>query len=73
VLLLDYLFDGQPHGGQLIRALKARPATAQLPILVCTGVQAELPYFHTAGIGLLAPRAVGVRWRVRLPVSCSCR
>ncbi len=57
VLLLDYLFGGQPHGGQLIRALKARPTTHDLPILVCTGamrtVQAELPYFHMAGIGLL--------------------
>ena len=57
VLLLDYLFGGQPHGGQLIRALKARPATHHLPILVCTGalrtVQAELAYFHSEGIGLV--------------------
>ena len=57
LLVLDYLFGGQPHGGQLIRALKARPTTHDLPILVCTGalrtVQAELPYFHMAGIGLL--------------------
>ncbi len=57
LLVLDYLFAGQPHGGQLIRALKARPATATLPILVCTGalrtVQAELAYFHSEGIGLV--------------------
>ena len=57
VLVLDYLFAGQPHGGQLIRTLQARPATATLPILVCTGalrtVQAELAHFHHMGIGLL--------------------
>ncbi len=57
VILLDYLVDGQPQGGQLIRALKQRSATQHVPILVCTGasrtVQAELPYFHRERIGVL--------------------
>jgi CheY-like chemotaxis protein len=39
VIVLDDLFHEQPHGGQLIQALKQRPTTRQLPILVWSGAR----------------------------------
>jgi CheY-like chemotaxis protein len=57
VIVVEYLFDGQPVGWSLVQALKQRPATQHLPILVCTAaartVQEHLPYVHVQQIGLL--------------------
>ena len=57
VIVLDYLFDGEPLGGPLVHALKQRPATQHIPLLLCTvaarTVQADVPYFHAQQVGLL--------------------
>jgi two-component system phosphate regulon response regulator PhoB len=57
VIVVDYLFDGQPVGWHLVHALKQRPTTQHLPILLCTAaartVQEHLPYLHAQQIGLL--------------------
>ncbi len=57
VIVVDYLFDGQPVGWPLVHALKQRPTTQHLPILLCTAaartVQEHLPYVHAKQIGLL--------------------
>ena len=37
VLVLNYLFAGEPAGADLLEDLRRDPATACLPVVVCTG------------------------------------
>jgi two-component system phosphate regulon response regulator PhoB len=57
VIVVDYLFDGQAAGETLLHALQARPATQQIPILICTGatqtVQAAVADGQVQRVGLL--------------------
>ena len=36
LIILDYLMHAQPDGGRLLRQLQAWPATATIPVIVCT-------------------------------------
>jgi CheY-like chemotaxis protein len=57
VIVVDYLLDGQTQGGALLHAVQARPATHQIPILICTGathtVQAAVADGQVQRVGLL--------------------
>lgn len=36
MLILDFIIGGEDHGWQLLQKLKMDPATADLPVIVCT-------------------------------------
>src|SRR3712207_2558587 len=47
LIILDLLFAGQPLGWSLLRQLEHHPATARIPVIVCTAAAHELAR-HTA-------------------------
>ncbi len=57
VIVVDYVFDGQPVGWPLVHALKQRPTTQHLPILLCTGaartMQQQAVAVHAAQVEVL--------------------
>jgi two-component system phosphate regulon response regulator PhoB len=57
LIVVDYLFDRQAAGGALLHAMQARPATQQIPMLICTGatqaVQAAVAAGQVQRVGLL--------------------
>ena len=42
LIILDYFFDGEPEGWELLQRLKMKHVTAHIPIVVCTGATEAL-------------------------------
>jgi two-component system, chemotaxis family, response regulator PixH len=57
LIIVDAFIRGQPVGGELIAALKAQPATAPIPVLLCTAASAAvervLPYLLATNVPVL--------------------
>ncbi len=57
LVILDMLFGGEDRGWQFLQHLRLTRATAQLPVLVCTGavrlVRDAQDYLMSMGIGVI--------------------
>lgn len=42
LIILDYFLGGQPHGWEMLEMLQAEPATADIPLIMVSGVEEEL-------------------------------
>ncbi len=51
LLILDMLFAGKNVGWELIQALRLHPATAHLPVIVCTAARREVTESESVLLG----------------------
>ena len=57
LIILDHIIDGKPAGLQMVRQLQLQPATAAIPVIVCTAASLAVEemegYLQAPGIRLV--------------------
>jgi DNA-binding response OmpR family regulator len=39
LIILDYIFQGEKEGWQMLQLLKMQPSTAKIPVIICTAAE----------------------------------